>query len=156
MAVAVILPKLDEAMTSGKIAKWLKKEGDSVKKGESIFEVETEKVNFEVEAEASGILSKIMAEVGDDVDVGTTIAFILQPGEKPSDVPEPAVKERIQVEAPTVRTEAKAIKASPLAKRIAKENNVDLSLVAGTGPRGRISKEDILQAIGKRYEGGHW
>jgi len=153
MAVAVILPKIDEAMTSGKIAKWLKKEGDRVEKGAPLFEVETEKVNFEVEAEASGILSKVTAEAGDDVAVGTTIAFILQPGEKP---PEPAVKAKERLQAPTVTTEAKAIKASPLAKRIAKENNVDLSLVAGTGPGGRISKEDVLQAIGKRYMGGHW
>ncbi len=79
MAVAVILPKLDEAMTSGKIAKWLKKEGDRVEKGETLFEVETEKVNFGVEAEESGILSKVTAEAGDDIAVGTTIAFILQP-----------------------------------------------------------------------------
>ena len=79
MAVAVILPKLDEAMTSGKITKWLKKEGDRVEKGEAIFELETEKVNFMVEAEKSGILSKVTAKEGDDVNVGTTVAFIIQP-----------------------------------------------------------------------------
>ena len=79
MAVAVILPKLDEAMTSGTIAKWLRKEGDRVEKGEAIFELETEKVNFRVEAEESGILSKVTAKEGDEVAVGTTIAFILQP-----------------------------------------------------------------------------
>ena len=79
MAVAVILPKLDEAMTSGTITKWLKKEGDRVEKGEAIFELETEKVNFRVEAEESGILSKVTAKEGDEVAVGTTIAFILQP-----------------------------------------------------------------------------
>jgi len=87
MAVAVILPKIDEAMTSGTITKWLKKEGDRVEKGEAIFELETAKVNFEVEAEASGTLNKIMAKPGDDIAVGTTIAFILQPGEKPPEVP---------------------------------------------------------------------
>ena len=149
MAIVIILPKLDEAMTSGKITKWLKKEGDRVEKGAPLFEVETEKVNFEVGAEASGILSKIMAEAGDNVAVGTTIAFILQPGEKAPEVPEPPVrtKERVQVEVPKVTTGAKAMKASPLAKRIAKEKNIDLSLVVGTGPRGRITKEDVLQAL---------
>jgi len=149
MAIVIILPKLDEAMTSGKITKWLKKEGDRVEKGAPLFKVETEKVNFEVGAEASGILSKIMAEAGDNVAVGTTIAFILQPGEKAPEVPEPPVrtKERVQVEVPKVTTGAKAMKASPLAKRIAKEKNIDLSLVVGTGPRGRITKEDVLQAL---------
>ena len=82
MAVVVILPKIGEAMTSGEITKWLKKEGDRVEKGEAIFELQTEKVNFEVEAEESGILSKVTAKEGDEVAVGTTIAFILQPGEK--------------------------------------------------------------------------
>jgi len=149
MAVEVILPKLDEAMTSGKITKWLKKEGDRVEKGTPLFEVETEKVNFEVEAEASGILSKVMAEAGDTVAIGTTIAFILKPGEKVPKVPEPAVKakEVTQAEAPKVTTGAKAMKASPLAKRIAREKNINLSLVVGTGPRGRITKEDVLQAL---------
>ena len=149
MAVEVILPKLDEAMTSGKITKWLKKEGDRVEKGTPLFEVETEKVNFEVEAEASGILSKVMAEAGDTVAIGTTIAFILKPGEKVPKVPEPAVKakEVTQAEAPKVTTGAKAMKASPLAKRIAREKNINLSLVVGTGPRGRITKEDVFQAL---------
>jgi len=149
MAVEVILPKLDEAMTSGKITKWLKKEGDRVEKGTPLFEVETEKVNFEVEAEASGILSKVMAEAGDTVAIGTTIAFILKPGEKVPKVPEPTVKakEVTQAEAPKVTTGAKAMKASPLAKRIAREKNINLSLVVGTGPRGRITKEDVLQAL---------
>jgi len=149
MAIVIILPKLDEATQTGKIVKWLKREGEWVEKGEAILEIETEKVNFEVEAEESGILSKIMAEAGDNVAVGTTIAFILQPGEKAPEVPEPPVrtKERVQVEVRKVTMEAKAIKASPLAKRIAKENNIDLSLVVGTGPGGRITKEDVMQAL---------
>jgi len=82
MAVAVILPKLDEAMRTGTIIEWKKKEGEWVEKGEVILEIETAKVNFEVVAEESGILSKIMAEEGDEVPVGSIIAFILQPGEE--------------------------------------------------------------------------
>jgi len=157
MAVAVILPKLDEAMRTGRIVKWIKKEGDRVEKGDVILEIETEKTAFEIEAEASGILSKVMAKEGDDVPVGATIVFILQPGEKAPEVPEPVVKAEeeikeevpveVKAEAPTVTKESEAIKASPLAKSIAKEHGIDLSLVAGTGPGGRITKEDALQAL---------
>ena len=153
MAVAVILPKLDEAMRTGRIVKWIKKEGDRVEKGDVILEIETEKTAFEIEAEASGILSKVMAKEGDDVPVGATIVFILQPGEKAPEVPEPVVKaeeeikEEVPVEVPKITKEAEAIKASPLAKSIAKEHGIDLSLVAGTGPGRRITKEDVLQAL---------
>lgn len=147
MAVAVIFPKLDEAMRSGKIVRWVKNEGDWVEKGETILEIETEKTSFEIEAEASGILSKIMAKAGDEVPVAATIAFILQPGEEAPEVPEPVVvraKEEKQVE---VAKEVGEIKASPLAKNIAKEHKIDLSLVAGTGPGGRITKEDVLRFL---------
>jgi pyruvate dehydrogenase E2 component (dihydrolipoamide acetyltransferase) len=149
MAVTVILPKLDEAMLTGKIIRWMKKEGDWVENGEGILEIETEKVTFEIEAEESGILSKIMVQAGDEVPVGVTIAFILQPGEMAPEVPEPVVRAEGEVEAevPKLTREAEAIKASPLAKSIAKEHNIDLSLVAGTGPGGRIGKEDVLQAL---------
>jgi len=150
MAVAIIFPKLDEAMRSGKIVRWVKNEGDWVEKGEVILEIETEKTAFEIEAEVSGILSKMMVKAGDEVLVGATIAFILQPGEEAPEVPEPVVvrtKGEKQVETPKVTKETKAIKASPLAKNIAKERNIDLSLVAGTGPGGRITKEDVLRAL---------
>ena len=157
MAVAVIMPKLDEAMRTGRIVKWLKNEGDRVEKGEVICEIETEKTAFEIEAEASGILSKLMAKEGEDVPVAAPIVFILQPGEKAPEVAEPVVKAEeevkeevpveVKAEAPTVTKESEAIKASPLAKSIAKEHGIDLSLVAGTGPGGRITKEDVLQAL---------
>jgi len=147
MAVAIIFPKLDEAMRSGKIVRWLKNEGDQVEKGEVILEIESEKTAFEIEAETSGVLSKIMAKAGDEVPVGATIAFILQPGEEAPEIPEPVIvraKEEKPVEA-AKKTEL--IKASPLAKNIAKEHNIDLTLVAGTGPGGRITREDVLQAL---------
>ncbi len=149
MAVAVILPKLDEAMRTGRIIRWRKNEGDWVQKEEVLFELETAKVTVEIEAEASGILSKIMATARDVIPVGATIAFILQPGEKAPEVPEPVVraKEEVQIAVPKVTKEAEAIKASPLAKRIAQEHKLDLSLVAGTGPGGRIIKEDVMGAL---------
>jgi len=156
MAVAVILPKLDEAMRTGKIVKWLKKEGDRVEKRESILEIETEKVTFEIEAEESGILSKIMAKAGDELPVGATIAFILKPGEKVPRVPGLVVRAKeevqalvpeVQIKVPEVIKQTKTIKASPLAKNIAKEHNIDLSIVVGTGPGGRITKEDVLRSL---------
>jgi len=149
MATAVILPKLDEAMLTGKIVKWLRKEGDWVEKGEGIVEIETEKVTFEVEAEESGILSKVMAEAGDEVSVGTIIAFILQPGEEAPEVPEPVivVKGEEQVEVLEAPREAQAIKASPVARKIAQEHNIDIATVKGTGPGGRIVREDVLRAV---------
>ena len=150
MAVAVIFPKLDEAMRSGKIVRWLKNEGDRVEKGETILEIETEKTAFEIEAETSGILSKIMAKAGDEVPVGATIAFILQPGEEAPEVPEPVIvsaKEKTPIEEPKAAKELVEIKASPFARNIAKEHNIDLSMVTGTGPGGRITKEDVLRAV---------
>jgi len=150
MAVAVIFPKLDEAMRSGKIVRWLKNEGDRVEKGETILEIESEKTAFEIEAETSGILSKVMAKAGDEVPVGATIAFILQPGEEAPEVAEPVIvpaKGKKPAEEPKVAREVGPIKASPLAKNIAKEHNIDLSMVTGTGPGGRITKEDVLQAL---------
>ena len=129
MAVAVILPKLDEAMRTGRIIKWMKKDGDQVGKGEVIFELETEKITFEIEAEESGILSSVKAKAGDVVPVGATIAFILQPGETAPEVPEPVGKAEgaVPVEVPKVAREAEVkiapkeaeVKASPLAKKIA-------------------------------------
>ena len=150
MAVAVIFPKLDEAMRSGKIVRWLKNEGDRVEKGETILEIETEKTAFEIEAETSGILSKIMVKAGDEVPVGATIAFILQPGEEAPEVPEPVIvsaKKKTPTEEPKAAKEPGEIKASPLARNTAKEHNIDLSMVTGTGPGGRITKEDVLQAV---------
>ena len=151
MALAVILPKLDEAMRSGRIVKWLKKEGDRVKKGDILFELETEKVVFEVEAEKPGILSSIQAKRGDMVRVGATVAFILEPGEKAPEVPagkaKPEPASIAKGEAPVAVPRGVEVKASPVAKRIAKEHNIALSLVEGTGPDGRIVREDVLQAV---------
>lgn len=153
MAVAVIFPKLDEAMRSGKIVRWLKNEGDRVEKGETILEIESEKTAFEIEAEASGILSKVMAKAGDEVSVGATIAFILQPGEEAPEVAEPVIipakgkKPAEEAKVAKVAREVGPIKASPLARNIAKEHNIDLSMVTGTGPGGRITKEDVLRFL---------
>lgn len=157
MALEIILPKIDEAMTEGTIVEWKKKEGDRVEKGEILYILETEKVTWEVEAPGSGILSKIMANEGDVVAVGTIVAFILQPDEKAPEISTKAQQETKEAiapaekveatEKPKVIEEATKIKASPLAKRLAKEHGIDLSLIKSIGPDGRISKEDVIQAI---------
>ena len=156
MATAVILPKLDEAMLTGTIVWWMKDEGDWVEKGESILEIETEKVTFEIEAEESGILSKVVAKEGDEVPVGTVIALILQPGEEAPEVPEPvivakgeapAVVPTAPVEVPEALKELRDIKASPVARRTAREHGIDIATVMGTGPGGRIVREDVLRAV---------
>lgn len=151
MATEIILPKLDEAMVSGRIVNWQKKEGDWVEKGEIVFVLETEKVTFEVEAPESGILSGIKAKAGDVVPVGQVVAFILQPGETIPEIPRPIAQvKKGTKEAPQTKEKAKeagGIKISPVARKIAEEHGIDISLVAGTGPHGRIVKEDVLQAV---------
>ncbi len=157
MATEVVLPRIDAGMTQGTIIEWKKKGGDWVKKGEILYVLETEKVTFEVEAPESGILSEVMAKAGDVLTVGTIVAFILQPGEE---VPEIPAQVKIEIKEgipPTPKADAveefksagepAAVKASPIAKRIAKEHSIDLSRIKGSGPEGRIIKEDVMAVI---------
>jgi pyruvate dehydrogenase E2 component (dihydrolipoamide acetyltransferase) len=157
------MPKLGLTMEEGKIVEWRKKEGEKVEKGEILFVIETEKVTFEVEAEASGILGKIVAMEGDVLPVGGLVAYVLEEGEKISDIPEiitPKKEEpkehkimgptladvttRERLEMPT------GVKISPAARKIAEEYNIDITSVKGTGPEGRIVKEDILRVVDER------
>jgi pyruvate dehydrogenase E2 component (dihydrolipoamide acetyltransferase) len=167
MAAEVKVPRLGQGMESGTIVKWLKAEGDAVKKGEPLYELDTDKVTQEVEAEAAGVLLKIAVAEG-EVPVGTTIAFIGEQGESVPDVsangksaaeavaeepktelpaePEPEHAAEAPASAPAPRKEGERIKASPLARRIARERGVDLTSIAGTGPEGRIIAEDVERA----------
>lgn len=175
MAVEIKLPRLGQGMEAGTIVKWLKAEGDRVEKGEPLYEVDTEKVTQEVEAEAEGVLLRIAVPEG-EVPVGATIGWIGQPGEEipaqadggrrtepearaaaavseaPPEEPAPA-QEPVEARAPAVPPPAPAptppsgrIKASPLARRIAREREIDLAAIAGTGPEGRIVAEDVERA----------
>jgi pyruvate dehydrogenase E2 component (dihydrolipoamide acetyltransferase) len=147
-------------MESGTIVKWLKAEGDAVEKGELLYELDTEKVTQEVEAEASGVLLKIVVPEG-EVPVGTTIAFIGEAGEsveaprneapaaeapQPTPPSEPEPLPVASVAAPPERQEGERIKASPLARRLAREQGIDLAGLSGTGPDGRIVAEDVERA----------
>ena len=161
MATEVKLPRLGQGMESGTIVKWLKSEGESVEKGEPLYELDTDKVTQEVEAEASGVLLKIAIPEG-EVEVGKTIGFIGEQGEavaaeeapakaeKPKEAPER--EERAEEPAPAAEAQPSngstngRIKASPLARRIARERGVDLAQIRGTGPDGRIVAEDVERA----------
>jgi pyruvate dehydrogenase E2 component (dihydrolipoamide acetyltransferase) len=150
-------------MEAGTIVRWLKSEGDTIEKGEPLYELDTDKVTQEVEADASGVLLKILAGEGEEIEVGKRIAVIGEEGEevaaeeepepkaeaeeKPeSEEPEPeAEPERVEEPQPSSRTNGR-IKASPLARRIARERSIDLARVAGTGPDGRIVAEDVERA----------
>jgi pyruvate dehydrogenase E2 component (dihydrolipoamide acetyltransferase) len=160
----VIMPKMGDGMTEGTILRWLKKEGDTVEIGDIIAEVETDKASVELPAEASGKLTNILAKEGDTVPVGTVIAEILGEGEQPqvTSPTEPAVAaeqpaapggEIAVPETGVSPTEAPArerVKASPLARRIAEEAGIDLAMVRGTGPGGRIVERDVQQFIAAR------
>ncbi len=158
MAAEVKVPRLGQGMETGTVVKWLKAEGDPVEKGEPLYELDTDKVTQEVEAEAAGVLLKIAVPEG-EVPVGTTIAFIGEQGESVPDMsgngkvqtvaaPEPqrAAEPEEPAAAPEPRREGERIKASPLARRIARERGIDLAQVTGTGPEGRIIAEDLERA----------
>ena len=156
MATEIKLPRLGQGMESGTIVKWLKSEGEPVQKGEPLYELDTDKVTQEVEADASGVLLKIAVEEG-EVEVGKTIAVIGQQGEEVSvsengasapetaKVSEPAVS-AVQDSGPAPTEHGGRIKASPLARRIARERGIDLAQIRGTGPEGRIVAEDVERA----------
>ena len=158
MATEIKLPRLGQGMESGTIVKWLKSEGDSVQKGEPLYELDTDKVTQEVEADASGVLLKIAIAEG-EVPVGKTIAVIGEQGERveisdvPTEEPRPAKEEPVAAApqaAPEVgqvsSTTNGRVKASPLARRIARERGIDLGTIAGTGPEGRVVAEDVERA----------
>lgn len=152
MAKEVIMPKLGLTMEEGVINKWLVKEGDRVEKGDPLFEVATDKVNMEVESPASGVVLKILYPEGATVPITEVVAYIGEAGEE---IPTPAKKaETPQVAAEPVQEKVveeevakeERVKASPLARKLAREYGIDLATLKGTGPGGRIVKEDVERA----------
>ena len=162
MATEIIMPKVDMVMETGTFSEWLVEEGTTVKKGDPIFVMTTDKAAIEVESPASGILSGISAKTGDVIPVTDVVGYILEPGES---LPEKgkAVKEVKEVLAEVVEEKtdvvpetAKAVekieardslvRATPLARALAKERGIDLAAVEGRGPRGRIYKADVMAA----------
>lgn len=190
MAKDIVMPKMGYDMTEGKLLRWLKHEGDTITKGEAIAEIETDKVNIEVEAFDSGVLQHIMVQEGDTVPVGTRIGVLAAPGEAEA-VEQPAAGAS-NVQAASAATtpsgngqrpaggssatatggersaaaggataaagerpagnggaparSGERIKASPLARRLAQEHGLNLAAIAGTGPGGRVTRDDVLNA----------
>lgn len=147
------MPRLSLTMKTGSVIQWFKKEGENVKKGEPLVEILSDKVTYEVEAPASGVLRKILAEEGVDKSVGSTLAFIAAPDEELPET-EPSAKplpvDRIGKTTATTETRATSKEptlASPAAKRLARQHNVDLTGLRGTGPTGRIIEEDVKRFV---------
>lgn len=154
MAETIKMPKLGFDMQEGTLVRWVRQEGEAVEKGQVLAEIETDKATVEVEASVSGIVHRHLVEQGAVVPVGTPIAIIAAPGETVAEEPvagvspaknveETAEKEAVALAQPSVSGEEQRIKASPLAKRLAKEHQVDLNAVRGSGPGGRIVRKDI-------------
>jgi pyruvate dehydrogenase E2 component (dihydrolipoamide acetyltransferase) len=157
MALSVVMPALEMAQETGKLVSWMKKEGEQVRKGEMLLEVETDKAVVEIEAAGDGLLAGITANVGDVIPVGHTIAWLLQPGESLPTAPEtPVVTGRRTDAAPAsatatgdaTATRAGGVRVSPKARRLAQDRGVDLATVRGSGPGGEILADDILAAAG--------
>ena len=148
MAKAVIMPRFGMTQEVAVIARWLKREGDAVEKGEPIAEVETDKVNMEVEAPATGTLAGLQYAEGDTVPVTEVIAYILAEGER---LPQqPGAARPSGSPPPPAAAQDEAVSATPVARRVAAAQGVDLAAVRGSGPGGRVTRRDIerhLQAV---------
>jgi len=167
MPNAILLPALSPTMSEGRLTKWLKKEGDKISSGDAIAEVETDKSNLEIEASDSGVLLKIVVPGGATAPIGGVIGWIGKAGEAIPDAPPPAAAAPAAAPAPAPVKAAPAaavpppppkkaapapvaadrLRASPLAKKIAETQGLDLSSVPGSGPNGRIVKRDVEEAL---------
>ncbi|MEQ1955937.1 acetoin dehydrogenase dihydrolipoyllysine-residue acetyltransferase subunit [Mesorhizobium sp. CN2-181] len=151
MPVAVVFPKVSLETDVGAIARWLKDDGVVVREGEALFEIDNDKAAVEVEAKASGIVAHLR-KAGDQVQVGEVVGHILMAGEQPAGDVKPARKEAFppvaataqQVATQIVLPGSSRIVATPLARRLAQQRDIDLSTIQGSGPRGRIQKRDVL------------
>ena len=164
MATEIKLPQLSDTMSSGKIASWLKKEGDAIERGDILAEVETDKATLQIESFQKGTLLKILVPVGQSAKVGEVIGFLGKPGEALTGAPSPAPASAPPAPTPaaptphptaSVRTEPPRpaplttpsapgrVKASPLARKLAADRNVNLQMIQGTGPDGRIVARDL-------------
>jgi pyruvate dehydrogenase E2 component (dihydrolipoamide acetyltransferase) len=171
MAISVVMPALEMAQETGKLISWLKKEGESVTKGEPLLEIETDKAVMEIESPGDGVLTGIKVQAGTEVPVGRTIAWIVRPGEVPpadevavesgrktsAATAASAISTRAPGNQPPVSTTftqaASAIKVSPKARRLASERGVNLADVRGSGPGGEILASDILAAADSKPAG---
>jgi pyruvate dehydrogenase E2 component (dihydrolipoamide acetyltransferase) len=173
MAVDVIMPQMGESIFEGTITKWLKKAGDKIERDEPLFEISTDKVDAEIPSPSAGVLKEIKVSEGQTVPIQTIVAVIDVDGAgaassapaaaptkaeaarpapaapaaaKPS-APAPSATAQSAAQGPTVSASGERVRSSPLVRKIARENNIDVSQVPGTGAGGRVSKQDILGAV---------
>ncbi|HEY1211248.1 MAG TPA: dihydrolipoamide acetyltransferase family protein [Terracidiphilus sp.] len=172
MPTDVIMPQMGESIFEGTITKWLKKTGERVEKDEPLFEISTDKVDAEIPSPEAGVLTEIKVPAGATVEVNTVVAVIGGAVVAPAAAPPATTPQasapaaRSATTAPQARTAATQVtqkadgappqvaqRTSPLVRRIAKENNLDLSRVTGTGSEGRITKEDVLRHLSESGQG---
>ncbi len=159
MAKPVIMPKFEMSQEIGTVVEWLKKDGETVKQGEAILVVETDKVTMEVESPASGILAGTRGAPGEEIPVTEIIGYILKEGESlPAAAPKaasPAAESKPEAaKEASSAAPAEGVKATPIAERIAKANNIDLSTVTGSGAQGKITKTDVEAAVSSAASAG--
>ncbi len=151
MSTNVLLPQWGMNMQEGTLVKWLKQEGEAVEEGEPLVEVETAKINSELEAPASGVLARIIISEGTTVDVGTLLAIIAAPGEDllppPTQTSPEASPAAPQAQPRVAPASASDVQVVPAARRLAQQEGVDLRIIQGSGPGGRILIEDVKTAI---------
>ena len=140
--IEVIMPKVDMAMTEGTIALWRYRAGEAVRAGEPLFDITTDKADVEVESPASGTLWDVRAAAGQTIQIGQPVAFILAPGEQPPD-DDRTTKNEQRTTANGQRTTDK-IRATPLARKLCRERGLNLAQIRGSGPSGRIGRQDVL------------
>lgn len=145
---SVTMPQLGETVADGTVTKWFKVVGDVVTKGEPLFEVSTDKVDTEIPAPASGVLSEILVREGETVDVGTVLAVIGTDEPQSAGQPTPSrVATSPAVKVTTVAESDDSTKLSPVVRRLLEANNLDASELVGTGPGGRVTRDDVEAAI---------
>ncbi len=149
------MPQMGESIAEGTIVRWIKKVGDQVDRDEPLFEITTDKVDAEIPSPAAGILTEIMAKEGDTVSVNSIVGTIQLANEEPSQEAAPALETTTTprvahpVSREATRDDLRHQKSSPLVRRIARENNVDVAQIAGTGLGGRVTKQDILEYLNR-------
>jgi len=156
LATNIVMPQMGYDMREGTVVRWHKKEGEAVARGEVLADIETDKATVEFEAFTSGVLGKIMAEAGVVVPVGELIAVITAPGEdvpdnltqakaEPTFAPVNAAPQIAPTPGSAVAAKSDEVRASPIARRLARERGINLGDITGTGPGGRIVEKDVLE-----------
>ncbi len=153
MSTNIVVPELGESIVEATVIRWFKSEGEPVKIGEALLELETEKANFEVAAEKQGVLKTILKNEDDDVEVGEVLGVIEEGAVSDVAPAQEAVEEVIEVTEPVQEEVQTNEKVTPVAKRLAQEFGIDISKVEGTGPNGRITKEDVERQMQEEIKG---